>query len=192
MSKLGMQLLIKAISLTGFMGCGKSTVGAVLAARLGWRFLDTDEVVEHNVGHSVAEIFAKRGEMAFRALETRAIADALAQLGRVLALGGGALKADANLALIKDKSVLIYLEADAALLASRLVSEQGGRPLLARGAGDSRPWSEPELRSRVEELLNERVEHYQQAHHTLTLRESETPDQLAERIIHACSQTRRL
>ena len=83
---------VQRIVLTGFMGAGKSTVGALLAERLGWRFMDTDAAIEARTGLTVAQIFAANGEDAFREFEADAIRGC-ARLDRlVLALGGGAVE----------------------------------------------------------------------------------------------------
>ncbi len=70
------------VVLVGMMGAGKSTVGRELAARLGWRFLDSDALVEASTGSTVAELFATRGEEVFRAEESRVLAEALQADGR--------------------------------------------------------------------------------------------------------------
>lgn len=84
------------IVLTGFMGSGKSTVGRSLAQRLGWRFVDLDNVIEQLDGRAVHRIFAESGEAVFRAMETEALTSSLQEPGIVLALGGGALETLAN------------------------------------------------------------------------------------------------
>ncbi len=78
------------IVLVGFMGAGKSTVGSLLADRLGLPFTDSDQVIEQRAGRPVRQIFAEDGEPAFRALEHQVIAEILDGPARVLALGGGA------------------------------------------------------------------------------------------------------
>ena len=82
--------------LTGFMGSGKTTVGRLVAERLGWRFLDLDDAIERADGRRVASIFAESGEPFFRALETSALGAALREPQLVLALGGGALETAEN------------------------------------------------------------------------------------------------
>jgi shikimate kinase len=80
---------LRRIALTGFMGAGKTTVGRLLAARLGWDFLDLDAYIESRTGLTVPAIFATHGEPHFRQLESSALASALGRGNLVLALGGG-------------------------------------------------------------------------------------------------------
>ncbi len=90
----------RSVFLIGFMGAGKSTVGRILAQRLGWKFYDLDLVIEAQEHTSVADIFATHGEVRFRALETVALADLLEKELRlsdaVVALGGGAFAQSEN------------------------------------------------------------------------------------------------
>jgi shikimate kinase len=102
------------IYLAGFMGSGKSTVGRALAAALGWRFVDLDEEVERSEGMSIAEIFEKRGEPAFREIEARVLRDQVRAIesGRpnVVALGGGAFVQEENFAVISNNGVTVWLD----------------------------------------------------------------------------------
>ena len=92
---------LRRIVLTGFMGAGKSTVGRLLAERLGWRFIDVDLEIEAKAAMPPAEIFANLGEFAFRRMETSAIAHALGERNAVIALGGGAPEVLANRLLLE-------------------------------------------------------------------------------------------
>ena len=116
---------ISGIILTGFMGAGKTTVGALLAERLGWRFLDSDRVVEDRAGMTVAEIFAGRGEAAFRALEAETIREIVRGEPLVLALGGGALESAATRSLLASLSSwrMVFLEAPFDILVSRCAGQ---------------------------------------------------------------------
>src|SRR5580698_3602653 len=80
---------LRRIALTGFMGAGKTTIGRLLAARLGWDFLDLDAYIETRTSLTVPAIFATHGEPHFRQLESSALASALGRPNLVLALGGG-------------------------------------------------------------------------------------------------------
>jgi shikimate kinase len=80
---------LRRIVLTGFMGAGKTTVGRLLADRLGWDFLDLDAYIESRTGLTVPSIFATHGEPHFRQLESNALASALGRGNLILALGGG-------------------------------------------------------------------------------------------------------
>src|ERR1700722_9403973 len=90
----------RRIVLTGFMGSGKSTVGPLLAARLGWHFVDVDNVIEAEAGAAIAEIFARYGEGAFRDREHATIARLATGERLVLALGGGAIEREDTRALV--------------------------------------------------------------------------------------------
>ena len=125
---------LQRIALTGFMGAGKSTVGRMLAGQLGWRFLDIDSEIERKCGQTVSAIFGTRGEMAFRALESHALAHALGLAHTVLALGGGALEVLANRLLLEQTphTIVVHLDAPFATLYDRCVLQGGaaGRPVL--------------------------------------------------------------
>jgi len=120
------------VTLIGFRACGKSTVGRSLAARLAWPFIDSDTVIEHEIGMSIAAYFKAHGEAAFRDAETRAIAGILAgDHPLVLATGGGAVLREANRGEITDRGgLIVYLEASVAVIQERLRHNMGGRPSL--------------------------------------------------------------
>jgi shikimate kinase len=118
------------IVLVGFMGAGKSTVGRLLAAKLGLPFTDSDEVIEERAGQPIRRIFADAGEPAFRELEHSVIADLLAGPDVVLALGGGALGHPATRALLAEVPV-VYLRVGYAEARARVGGDEG-RPMLAR------------------------------------------------------------
>jgi shikimate kinase / 3-dehydroquinate synthase len=123
--------LPRTVMLCGFMGTGKSTVGPLLAERLGRPFIDADHVVAARVGLPVAEIFARRGEAAFRAAE-REVCRELAEVEAVVAVGGGATVHPADRAALARRAMLVCLEADPATLEARLAGSTG-RPLADDG-----------------------------------------------------------
>lgn len=99
------------IVLVGFMGAGKSSVGRLLAQRLGLPFVDSDDAVEQRTGRAIRDVFATDGEAAFRALERETIADLLGGPDVVLALGGGAVEDAATREALRGHDV-VYLEVD--------------------------------------------------------------------------------
>jgi shikimate kinase len=122
--------LPRRIVLIGFMGCGKSTVGRLLADALGWRFEDLDQRIEVEVGRSVPEIFAEEGEEFFRRLEGR-LADSI--LGRddvVLATGGGWAARPGRLSEVPDGTLTVWLQVSAEEAVRRVRGAPGTRPLL--------------------------------------------------------------
>jgi shikimate kinase len=123
----------RRIVLTGFMGSGKSTVGPLLAARLGWKFVDVDEVIEAETGTRIAELFKKYGEAAFRQREQEAIARLAEGVELVLALGGGAIETEEVRTLLLGSvgTLLVHLEVELETTLRRCAGTEGVRPILA-------------------------------------------------------------
>lgn len=118
------------ILLIGMMGAGKTTVGRMLAERLGWSRLDSDAQVQARTGKTVPEIFSEQGEAAFRAEEARALAEALATAEPVVvSVAGGAVLDPANRELMSRSGRVVWLRARPGTLAGRL-GDGEGRPLL--------------------------------------------------------------
>jgi shikimate kinase len=118
------------IVVVGFMGAGKTTVGQLLAAKLGVPFTDSDHVIEDRAGKPIRQIFADDGEPAFRRLEHEVIASLLAGGDGVLALGGGAV-ADPGTRALLDGLPVVYLRISYADAIWRVGGDRG-RPMLAR------------------------------------------------------------
>lgn len=112
------------IILIGFMGVGKTTVGKLLSQRIGYRFIDTDELIVSTAGISIPDIFARYGEKYFRELEKRAIGHALRSSNVVLATGGGAVVDPANFLLLKERGCVIALDAGRILYGTGLRPQQ--------------------------------------------------------------------
>ncbi len=117
------------IFLVGPMGAGKSTIGRVLARRLGREFCDCDTEIEKRTGASIPLIFAVEGEEGFRRWESLVLADLVLRPGIVLATGGGAVLAPANRDALKNHGCVVYLQAGTDTLWER-VHRDRGRPLL--------------------------------------------------------------
>ncbi len=116
------------------MGAGKTTVGGALAKRMGWSFIDLDDIVVAQTGRAVPEIFRDEGEARFREHETNALRhvlyERLAEQPTVVALGGGAFVQDRNLDLIRaSEQPTVFLDADILELRKRCAAEMGTRPL---------------------------------------------------------------
>ena len=119
----------KPIFLCGLMGSGKSTVGRVLASKIGVPFVDLDEEIERKAGKTVSEIFAMQGEARFRELERLVLMDCIECDTGVFALGGGALQSREIAEQVADAGTLVYLETSVDVLAERLLGDDS-RPLL--------------------------------------------------------------
>jgi len=116
------------------MGAGKTTVGAALAQRLGWPFVDLDNIIVELASKSVPDIFSDDGEAVFRDYETAALRKILEQYlpihSTIIALGGGAFVQTQNLDLIRDsKQPTVFLDADLPELRERCAEDLGTRPL---------------------------------------------------------------
>jgi shikimate kinase len=145
--------------LTGFMATGKSEVGRRLARLLGRPFIDVDGLVEADAGRSVAEIFARDGEAAFRARERDAVARACAVPDAVVATGGGTMLDPENRRRLAAAGPIVCLAASPEDILRR-VRDPKTRPLLANGNGQG-------TLARVRQLLDERAPIYALATHTV-------------------------
>lgn len=141
------------ITLVGMMGSGKSTVGRLLAARLGCSFHDSDAVIEAKTGKTIRALFAEDGEPAFRALEARVILELLGSGSAVLSLGGGALTTSATADAVLEQSLCVWLDASIATLTERL-SQDTTRPLLQNA----------DLAATLNRLMHTRLPLYRRAH----------------------------
>lgn len=119
----------RSIVLVGMMGVGKSTIGKLLAGKLGLSFVDSDEEIEKAAGMPISEIFDRFGEPGFRDGERRVIARLIAEGPKVIATGGGAFINDDTRQLIKEKCRSVWIDADLDVLIER-VSRRSNRPLL--------------------------------------------------------------
>lgn len=164
---------IRRIVLTGFMGSGKSTVGPLVAARLGWRFVDADDVIVSETGVPISEFFTRHGEPAFRQRERETIARLAAENGLVLALGGGAIEDAETLAMLINGpgTLLVHLEVTLETTLARCGADDLTRPVLADRA---------DLAARFER----RLPLYRTAHVSI-VSDSLTPADVAAAVVRA-------
>lgn len=158
--------------LVGLPGSGKSTVGAMLAEKLGRTFLDFDVEIERREGMPITQIFGERGEAAFRQLE-RTLTEELKEFGNMIVAPGGGWIADPEVvALIRPPAKLIYLRVRPETALKRLGGAVGGRPLLNR----------PDPLSELNKLLEARRVAYQSADIEIGA-ELLVPEQVTEKIV---------
>jgi len=121
------------IALTGFMGCGKSSVGRELSTLLRIPVVDLDQYIVRKAGRSIPDIFAQDGEPFFRDLETDSLKEILNKDNYVLSLGGGTIIREENVRMLKERCRVFYLRATVETLKLHLGGEQSNRPLLRSG-----------------------------------------------------------
>src|SRR5690348_385729 len=154
------------------MGVGKSTVGQLLAERLGVGFRDTDGDIVAAQGRSIAEIFVDEGEAVFRALEKAAVAAALAEHEGVLALGGGAvLDADTRALLASHRVVYLSMDVEEAV---RRTGLNTARPLLA--VNPRKQWRE---------LMEARRHLYEEIAAAVVATDDRGPEEVAQAVLNA-------
>jgi shikimate kinase len=160
--------------LVGMMGSGKTTVGRLLARRLGRPFFDSDDEVVQATGRTIPEIFESDGEAAFRAEERRALQAAVASpTPVVVAVAGGAVLDPRNRALLQRAGTVVWLRADPGTLAGR-VGDGTGRPLL----GDDPP-------AALRRLAAERTPLYEQVADVVVDVEGAAPAAVVEEVLAA-------
>ena len=142
------------VILTGFMGTGKTSLGKLLATKLGRPFVDIDKKIESEQKLSIPKIFEQFGESHFRELEKSAVRELCERRGLVIATGGGTVKDAENLRLLKSSGLLICLTCSPEEIFSR-TQRRGERPVLD-GGGDERLET-------IKKLLAERKEFYDRA-----------------------------
>ncbi|MER7497339.1 MULTISPECIES: shikimate kinase [Streptomyces] len=158
------------VVLVGPMGVGKSTVGRLLAERLGVEYRDTDDDIVAEQGRAIADIFVDEGEPYFRAVEKRAVHQALAEHDGVLALGGGAILDPDTRALLAGRPV-VYLSMDVEE-ATRRTGLNVARPLLA--VNPRKQWRE---------LMEARRHLYEEVARAVVATDARTPEEVAQAVL---------
>jgi shikimate kinase len=163
------------IVLVGFMGAGKTTVGTLLADRLGLPFTDTDHAVEQSAGRPIRQIFAEDGEPAFRDLEAALLGEFCGLREHVLALGGGVILREENRRRLRTPGhLVVWLRADPLTIWRRLQEDPATaerRPDLSVGG-----------LAEIEEMLSLRAPHYAECAHATVETGGRTPQEIADEI----------
>lgn len=167
--------LVKPVLLVGLPGAGKTTVGRVLAARLGCGFADSDEAVEQEAGLPIGDIFAAEGEAGFRRRERATILRLLREGPGVIALGGGSLTDQEVRRTSLGAATLVWLRVPEDVLVQRIATG-GGRPLFVG----------QDVRATLRSLMERRARHYAAAHHQVCGSSSEP---VAAKILAILSQS---
>jgi shikimate kinase len=161
-----------AIFLVGFMGSGKTTVGRLLAERLGRRFIDLDELIVQQVGKPIRQIFIEDGEAAFRQLESEILCDVANEPDIVISLGGGAFVSESNRRVVHDHGVSVWLDCPFDIILQRL-----------EGASDRPLYQSPD---QLRALWESRLPSYALANLRIDTSQA-APTSLVEEIITQCS-----
>ncbi len=143
--------------LIGFMGTGKTSLGKLLAEKLGRGFIDIDQKIEQDAGLSIPQIFETYGEKYFRELEKKAVKEITQRRGLVIATGGGTVKDEENFRLLKSSGVIVCLTTEPEEIFRR-TERRGERPMLD---------SDENRLDTIKKLLEERQKFYSQADYTI-------------------------
>lgn len=156
------------VVLIGMMGCGKTTAGELLAQKLGFTFVDTDQYIERALGRSIPDLFAREGEAFFRDREGEAAEELAREKRQVIACGGGLPTRSDSIATLKDSGTVVFLRRDpgeiydSVSMAGRPLGQQGKAAFLERYAAREpiyRKWADhivevqPDLEETVEKIL---------------------------------------
>ncbi len=163
------------IFLTGFMGSGKSTIGRILAERLGWKSVDLDRKIEQSQNKSIKEIFETQGEEFFRKVEAETLAQLVNDKNQVVSLGGGTVLDPTNFRNLKMSGVVIFLQVSPEVIQKRVERYIENRPLLKSATPEERL-------EKIKTMQAERLPIYSQAHFTLRT-DHLRPDEVVDLIL---------
>ena len=149
------------ISLIGMMGSGKTCIGELLAKLLNMSFVDTDEQIIKTEKASINQIFAQKGETYFRKMETATLKNVLNFNNQIISTGGGIIKSDENLSLLKEKSIVFYLKANPDILFERIKNNKE-RPLL----------NVENMKDKIKTILQERIKATKESSYPIIIEEN--------------------
>ncbi|HNZ43738.1 MAG TPA: shikimate kinase [Bacteroidales bacterium] len=163
------------IFLTGFMGCGKSSIGLKLAQKISAPFIDMDEQIESRSGKSITEIFHSQGESVFREMEKEVITQLVKSRDNiVVATGGGTACFFDNMEVMNKNGISVYIKTSPELLFSRLKDDARNRPLLT---------GQKDLKTFITKKLAERKKYYKKSKYIIEFDQSQTEEEILEKIL---------
>lgn len=167
-------MITKNISLIGFMGSGKTTIGKILAEKTGFLFVDLDKIIEYISGRKISQLFEDFGESYFRNVERKAVEKLyINNTSCVFACGGGVFETSENIEIIRKNSLVIFLNIDPDTAYERL-KDSADRPLLNNGS---------DLRSEINNLINKRLKTYMENSDTRLDVSQKEPGYFADEIL---------
>lgn len=166
-----------SLYLIGMMGSGKTTIGTLLADRLGYQFFDTDTLIETITQQSISQLFAESGEAIFRQLETQVLSELSSYGRKLISTGGGIVVTPENWGHLRT-GVIVWLDVPVAVLCDRL-AQDNTRPILQ---------GEVDLTAKLNSLLETRSSLYAQADLRIQIQADETPEMICDRILSALNQ----
>lgn len=159
---------MQPIFLIGFMGCGKSTIGSELADSLSLTYIDTDQLIENNLGCTIPQIFETEGEEAFRNYESRALKQSIT--ANIISTGGGIIKRSENIKFMKDNGKIVYLQTSFSNISARLKNDPS-RPL----------WESNDLDDKIN-LYEQRLPIYEQCANYIIKTDHRSVDEIVQEI----------
>ena len=159
---------MKPIFLCGFMGCGKSTAGKLLAQKLSCKFTDMDDYIVEKQGMSIPDMFAQKGEDFFRAAETQAVKELSSETG-VIACGGGAMLKKINSEIANESGIVVYIDIDFENCYNR-IKDCKNRPIVMNNT-----------KEQLNDIYNGRVPVYKE-HSAFSVDGNGSPEEVAQRI----------
>ena len=167
---------MKRILLVGFMAAGKTTLGKALAKEMGLQFIDLDHYIENRYRCTVSQLFAQRGEEAFRQIERNMLHEVAEFEDVVIATGGGTPCFFDNMDYMNAQGVTVFLDASVDVIYTRLTIARVQRPLVAGKSAE-------ELCTYIAEMLGRRMPYYSRATHTFCANRLENVEQVSESVV---------
>ncbi len=165
---------MERIYLIGFMGSGKTSTGRLLAERLGFGFVDMDDLIVETAGMSIPEIFSRFGEDRFRDIETEVLKRVAGESNRVISCGGGVIIREENRRVLKNTGKVVYLRTSPEVAYERIKGD-ANRPLI----------QVPDPLAKIRELMERRRKWYEETAHLAVDTDGKTPSEVAEEVLNA-------